>query len=559
MGSSQERTANGAGNPRLASSDLRLEHWASNMRRTTLSYLAAYFGDLVALMGATALAVDLLRPGSALDARTIADLSLVGAGLAAHRVTVSRLRDAPALALAFLSIGAAPSVLLVHRWWMAVAAAGAASALAPHVLPPRRTRLWTGAASLLALTALVERVDLAVIAAVGVLGLGLLSRQLARNLRQRAAQNFQRREQALLVEQQRSADLVTRLARFEGRAAAEHTTTLRVALSRRLGAIGAIASSLARELKQAADAGGSEPGAARRTLEQAEELARLATGGSPREQETTLSLVWPLVCDALADHILPSHHLDAVIPADLPPLSGTALEWQHILAAVVENALDAMPGGGVVKVRAGRSERPGMACIVVEDTGPGTAGDSLDRASQGERPGLATVAALVEVLGGELLFRFAEAKGARVTIESPFHVPRARPRPAEPVKFEGTVLLADDDPDARRGMAKLLQSLGFDVLEADNGTLALARLRNEPDRFRAAVLDVVMEGTPVGEIVASVRELRPGFPVLLVSGFDTRRFVDSVIALGGVRFLRKPIERDELVTAFHDLFAIADD
>jgi DNA-binding NarL/FixJ family response regulator len=73
------------------------------------------------------------------------------------------------------------------------------------------------------------------------------------------------------------------------------------------------------------------------------------------------------------------------------------------------------------------------------------------------------------------------------------------------------------------------------------------------------VLDVVMEGTPVGEIVASVRELRPGFPVLLVSGFDTRRFVDSVIALGGVRFLRKPIERDELVTAFHDLFAIADD
>ncbi len=530
------------------------------MRRTTFSRLAAYFGDLVALTGAAALAVDLLSPTPALDARTIADLSLVGAGLAAHRVTTSRLRDAPAVALAFLVVGAAPSVLLIHRWWMAVAAAAAASALAPHVLPPRRTRIWLAAGTLLALTALVDRVEFAVVGAIAVLVLGLLSQRFAWDLRRRAAQSAQRREQAFLIERQRSADLVAQLARYEGRPIGQRTSALRVALSRRLGTIGAIASSLARELKQTAHAGAMEqPAAKQRTIEQAEQLALLATGGSPREQETTLSLVWPQVCDALANRMLPAHHLDAAIPPDLPPLSGTALEWQHVLAAVVENALDAMPGGGVVKIRAGRSERPGMAQITVEDTGPGTPGDLLDRASRAERPGLATVAALVEVLGGEVRFSFAEAKGARVIIESPFHVRRAESPPAEPVKLEGTVLVADDDADARRAMVKTLQSLGLDVLEADNGTLALARLRNEPERFRAAVLDVVMEGTPVGEIVAGVREVRPGFPVLLISGFDTRRFVDSVIALGGVRFLRKPMERDELLTALRDLFAIEAD
>jgi DNA-binding NtrC family response regulator len=123
--------------------------------------------------------------------------------------------------------------------------------------------------------------------------------------------------------------------------------------------------------------------------------------------------------------------------------------------------------------------------------------------------------------------------------------------------MDGTVLLADDDRDARRGMAKLLQSLGFQVLEADNGTLALARLRNEASRFRAAVLDVVMEGTPVGDIVAGIREIRPGFPVLLVSGFDTRRYVDAILALGSVRFLRKPVLREELMAALQDLFALA--
>lgn len=530
------------------------------MRRTTFSRLAAYFGDLVALTGAATLVVDLLSGGAALNQRTIADLSLVGAGLSAHRVTTSSMREAPEVALAFLVVGAAPSVLLIHRWWMAVAAAAAAAALAPHVLPPRRTRVWLAAATLLALSGLVDRAAVGAAGAVAVLVLGLLSRRFAADLRRRAAQAVQRREQALLAERQRSADLLARLARYEGRSPARQSSALRVALSRRLGTIGAIASSLARELKQSASGDDEEtPAAARRTIARAEELARLATGGMPREQETSLRLVWPQVCDALANRLESTHHLNADIPEDLPPLMGTALEWQHILSAVVENALDAMPGGGVVRLRAARSDRPGLARITVEDTGPGTPGDLLDRASRSDQPGLATVAALVEVLGGELRFTFVEGRGARVTIESPFYTKPLASRPAEPSKLEGTVLLADDDPDARRGMAKLLQNLGLEVLEADNGTLALARLRNEAPRFRAAVLDVVMEGTPVGDIVAGIREIRPGFPVLLVSGFDTRRFVDSVVALGGVRYLNKPVAREDLIAALQDLFAIAED
>ncbi len=527
------------------------------MRRTTFSRLAAYFGDLVALTGAATLVVDLASGGPTLNHETIADLFLVGAGLSAHRATASGLREGPALALAFLVIAAAPSVLLIHRWWMAVAAGAAAAALAPHVLPPRRTRTWLVAATLLAFSGLVDRTLVGAVAATAVLVLGLLSRRFAADLRRHTAQAAQRREQALLVERQRSADLVARLARYEGRAPRRQSSALRVALSRRLGTIGAIASSLARELKQSAGDDAKElPETARRTIARAEELARLATGGTPREQEASLRLVWPQVCDALANRLESTHHLDAQIPDNLPPLTGTALEWEHILSAVVENALDAMPGGGVVKLRAGRADRPGFARIVVDDTGPGTPGDLLDRASRAGQPGLATVAALLEVLGGELRFTFAEAKGARVTIETPFYTRPPAVRPAEPVKMEGTVLLADDDSDARRGMAKLVKSLGLEVLEADNGTLALARLRNEAPRFRAAILDVVMEGTPVGDIVAGIREIRPGFPVLLVSGFDTRGFVDSVMALGGVRFLRKPVPREELIAALQDLFAV---
>jgi CheY-like chemotaxis protein len=525
------------------------------MRRTAFSRLAAYFGDLVALTGAAALAADVLSGDPALNQRTIADLSLVGAGLCAHRVAASRLREAPALALAFLVVGAAPSVLLVHRWWMAVAAAAAAAALAPHVLPPRRTRTWLGATTLLALSGLVDGPAVGAVGAMAVLVLGSLSRRFAADLRRRAGRDVQRRDQTLLIEQQRAADLSARLGRYEGQASDRQSSALRVALSRRLGTIGAIASSLARDLKQAAGTGAGE--SARQTIARAEELARLATGGTPREQETSLRLVWPQVCDALANRLESTHHLDAEIPEDLPPLMGTALEWEYVLSAVVETALDAMPGGGVVKLRAGRSDRPGLARIVMEYPSPGARADPPDRASPADQPDLATAVALLEVLGGELRFPMCEGRNACVIIESPFVARPLERRPAVQVRLEGTVLLADDDSDARRGMAKLLQSLGLEVLEADNGTLALARLRNEAPRFRAAVLDVVMEGTPVGDIVAGIREIRPGFPVVLISGFETRRFVDGVLALGGVRFLRKPVPREELIAALQDLFAIA--
>lgn len=126
----------------------------------------------------------------------------------------------------------------------------------------------------------------------------------------------------------------------------------------------------------------------------------------------------------------------------------------------MENALDAIPSGGVVRLRAGRSDRPGYGHIVVEGTGPGTPSDLLERAGRAEQPGLATVAALLEVLGGELRLTFAEGRGARVTIESPFYVPPIESRPAEPVRLEGTVLLGTTIPTRGAGSPSCCRASG---------------------------------------------------------------------------------------------------
>lgn len=531
------------------------------MRRSTVPHLAAYFGDLIAIAGIGTLAADLVDLRTpAWNLPVIADLSLVAAGLSAHRIARSSLRDAPALALGLLIGGAAPSVLILGRWWLAASVAAIATALAPHLLPPPRARAWVAAGTLLGVSALRSSVPLGVVVAACVLAIGIASARLARRLRRTGARLAHEREQALVVERQRTADLMAQLARYEGRVVGPRSAFLRTALSRRLGTIGAIATSLARELREPETSSQSAPEPrARRGAERAEQLAALAAGSPSREHGTTLSLIWPQVCDAIVEQMNATHHLDAKLPATLPPLVGTAHEWEHILIAGMENALRALPSGGVIRVRAGRADQAGVARIVIEDTGPGTTRDALARAGDRdlEESSLATAAALVEVLGGEVRVGARQGGGTRLTIEAPFYTPPASARPAEPARLAGTVLLADDDRDVRRALGRLLESLGLTAVEADTGTVALAQFSQAPERFRAVMLDVVMGGTPVGDVVASMRQRRPGLPVVLVSGYDTRGFVDSVLALGGVRFLQKPVERADLIAALNDLLDVS--
>lgn len=238
-----------------------------------------------------------------------------------------------------------------------------------------------------------------------------------------------------------------------------------------------------------------------------------------------------------------------------------------MLAALVENAVEAMPGGGILAVRAEPSDRPGYARVMVQDNGPGIPADLLphvlepfntSRAEQGaEGLGLATVASLVEALDGEVHVTSSDA-GTSIELEVPFYAAAARPSAAAPMQLAGSVLVADDDKDFRRSLVRLLESFGLEALDVDSGTVALAHLNARPDRFRVAILDLVMPGTPVAEVVLGIREKRPTFPCLLVSGLATARLVDSLLALGGVRFLKKPFTREELFYALRDLFTVED-
>src|SRR5262249_22289692 len=91
--------------------------------------------------------------------------------------------------------------------------------------------------------------------------------------------------------------------------------------------------------------------------------------------------------------------------------------------------------------------------------------------------------------------------------------------PATPTANSETVLVVEDDADMRLVAVSMLRSLGYSVLEAPNGTAALAALAEHP-KVALLVSDVVLAGNMNGRRLAEeARKLHPRLKVLFMSGY----------------------------------------
>src|SRR5690348_8939788 len=89
-----------------------------------------------------------------------------------------------------------------------------------------------------------------------------------------------------------------------------------------------------------------------------------------------------------------------------------------------------------------------------------------------------------------------------------------------PAQKRGTVLVADDDPVMRLLMLEMLNQVGLDVIEAEDGAQALEYARGmAPD---LVLLDVDMPGMDGFEVCRAIRQHESGHavPIIMVTGGD---------------------------------------
>ncbi|MCI0341903.1 MAG: response regulator [Planctomycetales bacterium] len=117
-----------------------------------------------------------------------------------------------------------------------------------------------------------------------------------------------------------------------------------------------------------------------------------------------------------------------------------------------------------------------------------------------------------------------------------------------------TILAVDDDPAVRGLLADLLFRRGHSVLTARDGIEALERLAETQEGIACALVDWSMPRMGGKALVERIRFLRPGLPVVLMTGSVADEAFHEVEAEAR---LRKPFTISEAVAAVHRVLAAA--
>ena len=113
------------------------------------------------------------------------------------------------------------------------------------------------------------------------------------------------------------------------------------------------------------------------------------------------------------------------------------------------------------------------------------------------------------------------------------------------INAAGTILVVDDDRTIRRNLVRLLQSEGYQALEAADGDEALACIQaNNPD---AVLLDLKMPGRDGLDVLGELGPALADLPVIVVTAFGGSAAAIEAMRRGAYDYLSKPFDLDEVL------------
>jgi PAS domain S-box-containing protein len=268
--------------------------------------------------------------------------------------------------------------------------------------------------------------------------------------------------------------------------------------------------------------------------------------------------------------------------ADLPSVRADSSQIHQVLMNLGTNAAHAMgERGGVLDIRLETVSLDAGAAVALElregayvelsvgDTGCGIDQPTLERifepfyttkpAGQGTGLGLSVVHGIVKSHGAAITVESQPGHGTAFHLYFPAADSTAAPATAAPlrtVRGRGEHVLYVDDEDAIVYVVTLtLQELGYRVTGSTDARQALADVRARPDDFDALVTDLSMPGLTGTELARCVRELRPGLPIVLTSGYLRPEDAEAVRRVGDVDVIPKPNLIADLGPTLHRLLA----
>ena len=265
-------------------------------------------------------------------------------------------------------------------------------------------------------------------------------------------------------------------------------------------------------------------------------------------------------------------HVDLRIEAaaDLPAIRADRGQLGQVLLNLAVNARDAIAQNGTLTIGTGLTElgadddrvRPGVSpgryvTLTVSDTGVGMSGEVAARifepffttksVGKGTGLGLSTVQAIVTEAAGIVTVESEEGAGATFRLYFPaidvaVGTPEAAPgdRPGQT-----TILVVDDEPALLEVTGRILRKDGYTTLQARTYEQALSLAASED--FQLLLTDSMMPGMTGATLAELITEMKPGTPVLHMSGYTAGVLDPERIRDGELPFIQKPFTAPALL------------
>ncbi len=290
---------------------------------------------------------------------------------------------------------------------------------------------------------------------------------------------------------------------------------------------------------------------------------------------------------SLGEHV----SIETVLSAGLWPGFADRHQVENVLLNLALNARAAMPDGGCLTIETANTYldenyarqfgdvEPGQYVLLsVSDTGIGIPKEIIERvlepffttkeAGEGTGLGLAMIHGFVKQSGGHVRIYSEEGHGTTVKIYLPrlaqaedmSAVPAVKPVAAEPAPRAAaneTVLLVEDNEGVRDYAKRVLDELGYRVLEAADAEEALRLLTQNPG-IDLLFTDVILPGSVTGRVLADeAKAMYPELPVLFTTGYTRNAIVHQGRLDAGVHLLNKPYTQQDLARKLRELLDAA--
>ncbi|HXN35231.1 MAG TPA: PAS domain S-box protein [Opitutaceae bacterium] len=274
-----------------------------------------------------------------------------------------------------------------------------------------------------------------------------------------------------------------------------------------------------------------------------------------------------------------SIEVNTEVPKDVWSIVADPTQLHQVLLNLCVNARDAMPGGGMVTIRAQNVEideqfasmnREGSVgphvLISVTDTGTGIHPDikgkifdpffTTKEVGRGTGLGLSSVATIVRghngfvlldsELGGGTTFRlyFPAAQSPKPASAAPF-------APKPPRGRGEWVLVVDDEASVRLITQHTLEMFGYRVLTAGNGVEGVSLYAERRGDIALVITDMMMPIMEGSAMIQALMTMNPDVRIIATSGLGTNGSVTRSAGPGVKHFLPKPYSAQTMLYAVH--------